>query len=112
MSSFVRIGCRIRRAETRTSLDIARNRELTRETGASQVGFHVSTVLDASHVAKDSFSQTSSHQAIVTRSPNHMWASSCAQTLAKRRRWVTVSPPGAASKTPWLYVTRPAFSIA
>ena len=35
-------------------------------------------------VAKASLSQMPSHQPIVTRSPNHMWASSCAMTSATR----------------------------
>ena len=34
------------------------------------------------YVANDSLSHTSSHQAMVTRSPNHMWAISCAMTIA------------------------------
>ena len=45
-------------------------------------------------VAKASFSQTSSHQAIVTRSPNHWCAISCAQTPAYCRRKRIVSSAG------------------
>ncbi|CFE42012.1 Uncharacterised protein [Mycobacterium tuberculosis] len=35
-------------------------------------------------VAKDSFSHRSSHQVMVTRSPNHMWAISCSTVSARR----------------------------
>ncbi len=41
--------------------------------------------------AKDSFSQMSSHQRRVTRSPNHMWAISWAITMARRCRSVSVT---------------------
>ena len=39
--------------------------------------------------AKDSLSHRSFHQRIVTRSPNHMWASSCRTVIARRstRAW-------------------------
>ncbi len=36
--------------------------------------------------AKDSLSHRSSHQRMVTRSPNHMWASSC-KIVTARRSW-------------------------
>src|SRR5262249_7611601 len=35
------------------------------------------------HSAKDSLSHRSSHQRMVTRSPNHMWAISCRIVLAR-----------------------------
>ena len=35
------------------------------------------------HSANDSFSHRSSHQRMVTRSPNHMWAISCRIVLAR-----------------------------
>src|ERR1043165_2188431 len=35
------------------------------------------------HSANDSFSHRSSHQRMVTRSPNHMWATSCRIVLAR-----------------------------
>lgn len=41
--------------------------------------------------ANDSFSQMSSHQRRVTRSPNHMWAISCATTMARVWRSVSVT---------------------
>lgn len=61
-------------------------------------------------MANDSFSQRSFHHSMVTRSPNHMWASSW--------RMVSARPSYAASvtlerKTYWSrMVTAPAFSIA
>ena len=39
-------------------------------------------------------SHRSSHQAMVTRSPNHMCASSCAVTSIISRRWATLGPGG------------------
>ena len=39
-------------------------------------------------VAKASFSQIPFHQSMVTRSPNHMWATSWATTSATRSRSV------------------------
>jgi hypothetical protein len=60
--------------------------------------------------AKDSFSQRSSHQRIVTRSPNHMWASSCSTVSARRS---TVASGTLDRKTYCsVIVTAPAFSIA
>jgi hypothetical protein len=61
-------------------------------------------------VAKDSFSQRSSHQVMVTRSPNHIWASSCSKVSAldSRRASVTRDLKMKSSRM----VTAPAFSIA
>ena len=41
--------------------------------------------------AKTSFIHTSLNQRIVTRSPNHMCAVSCAMTLARSSRWFCVA---------------------
>ena len=60
--------------------------------------------------AKDSLSHRSSHQCIVTRSPNHMWAISWAMVLL---RWSTSSGVAAPRKTiVSRNVTQPGFSIA
>ncbi len=40
-------------------------------------------IVDA-HSANDSFSQRSFHHFMVTRSPNHMWASSCRIVTTRR----------------------------
>ena len=61
-------------------------------------------------VAKDSFSHRSSHQRMVTRSPNHMWESSCSIVSL---RYSTVASATLLRK---MYssrkVTQPMFSIA
>lgn len=60
--------------------------------------------------ANDSFSQMSSHQRSVTRSPNHMCAISCAITMPRVCRSVSVTAER------WMNssrkVTSPGFSIA
>src|SRR4051794_35190496 len=43
------------------------------------------------YVANDSLSHRSSHQRIVTRSPNHMWAISCRIVSARRSRRASVT---------------------
>ena len=47
-------------------------------------GFQASTASSSMKVAKASLSQMPFHQVMVTRSPNHMWASSWATTSAMR----------------------------
>ena len=63
-------------------------------------------------VAKASLSQIPSHQLIVTRSPNHMWASSWAITSATRsssvRAACSLSTRSAVSRK----VMQPRFSMA
>src|SRR6516162_8174700 len=61
-------------------------------------------------VANDSFSHRSSHQRMVTRSPNHMCAISCKIVVARdwRRKSVTRDRNRYSSRN----VTHPAFSIA
>ena len=41
-------------------------------------------------VAKDSFNHRSFHQVMVTRLPNHMWASSCKLVIEKRKSLASV----------------------
>ena len=60
--------------------------------------------------AKDSFSQRSSHQRMVTRSPNHMWAISWAMIVARGSRSVSVTAERKTYSS--RKVTRPGFSIA
>lgn len=61
-------------------------------------------------MANDSFSQRSFHHSIVTRSPNHMWASSCRMVSARTSYAASVTLE---RKTYWSrMVTAPAFSIA
>ena len=64
------------------------------------------------NVAKASFSQMPFHQRIVTRSPNHMCASSCATVSATSSSSAGVALSGSISRSVSRYVTRPRFSIA
>ena len=56
-----------------------------------QSGSIASTQRYDMNVANASFSQIPFHQRIVTRSPNHMWASSCAIVSATSRRSACVA---------------------
>jgi hypothetical protein len=49
-----------------------------------QLGYSSSQMPVSIHVAKPSLSHRSSHQSIVTRLPNHWWASSWMTTSATR----------------------------
>ena len=69
-------------------------------------------VLSAIQSANDSLSQRSSHQAIVTRFPYHMWASSWAMTSAARFFSASVAVAGSSSSSVSRKKTAPAFSIA
>src|SRR5919202_1600192 len=60
--------------------------------------------------ANDSFSQRSFHHFIVTRSPNHMWASSW--RIVTTRRSLTASETFERNTYDSTKVTAPAFSIA
>ena len=64
------------------------------------------------NVANASFNQMPFHQRIVTRSPNHMCASSCETTSATASRsfWVLVA--GSSSSRFSRNVMQPRFSIA
>ena len=64
------------------------------------------------NVAKASLSQIPFHQRIVTRSPNHMWASSWATTSATRSCSLIVDVAGSTSSRLSRKVTQPRFSIA
>src|SRR6266550_2419559 len=61
-------------------------------------------------VAKLSFSQRSSHQRMVTRSPNHMWAISWRMALARSSRTASVTLERNSIDS--LKVTQPMFSMA
>ena len=63
--------------------------------------------------ANDSLSQRSSHQAMVTRSPNHWCATSCAITVADAHLLVLGGVSSdRRSRSGSRYVMSPAFSIA
>ena len=70
-------------------------------------------ILSPIQSANDSLSQRSSHHSIVTRSPNHMCASSCAVTIDEQRaRWDALAAAGSSSRTGRANVIAPGFSIA
>ena len=71
MSSFDSMGCRTRRALTKASFSIAPWEAFSSEIFMFHSGWYSLTILFAIQEAKPSFSQISSHQAVVTRSPNH-----------------------------------------
>ena len=78
MSSWVLTGCWMRRALTSRSARMARARATWALVSQPQPGLTSAVMRSPSQEANDSFSHKSSHQAIVTRLPNHWWASSCA----------------------------------
>ena len=63
-------------------------------------------------VANASLSQIPSHQRMVTRSPNHMWAISWATTSATRSRSARAAPASSTSRAVSRKVTHPRFSMA
>ncbi len=66
MSSALLISWRILRADTSVSSAMTLERSTMRSTAMPHVGCHSASTRSAIHVAKDSFSHTSSHQARVT----------------------------------------------
>ena len=78
----------------------------------SQSGKSQSTALSPIHDAKLSLSHRSFHQAIVTRSPNHMCAISWEMMAAIRCLTCTEVRSGSTRSTTSRYVTAPQFSIA
>ena len=78
----------------------------------SQSGRNASQQAISMNVAKASFSQIPFHQRIVTRSPNHMWATSWATTSATFCSSYCVAVLGSASSRLSRYVMQPRFSIA
>jgi hypothetical protein len=70
----------IGRVLCRASVSSASERDTPKPTHRSQSGRKASVVSISMNVAKASLSQMPFHQRMVTRSPNHMWASSWAIT--------------------------------
>ena len=81
-------------------------------THRSHSGRKASVTFSSMNVAKASLSQMPFHHFIVTRSPNHMWASSWAITSTTfcSSPWVAWS--GSASSSVSRKVTQPRFSMA
>ena len=105
-------GYSIGRVECTLSTASAASREGAKPTQRSHEGRKASTQSVSMKVAKASLSQMPSHQLIVTRSPNHMCASSCAITSATRsssvRAAFALSTRSAVSRK----VMQPRFSMA
>ena len=100
------------RVECTASMASAASREGAKLTQRSQDGRKPSTHSISMKVAKASFSQIPSHQPMVTRSPNHMWASSCEMTSATRSSSVRAASAGLTSSAVSRNVMQPRFSIA
>ena len=77
-----------------------------------QAGRNASQAATSMKVAKASFSQIPFHQRMVTRSPNHMCASSCETTSATSCSSVWVAVAGSTSRTLSRNVMQPRFSMA
>ena len=82
------IGSWMRRVLARLSAPIAPIAPSSRPRSVCASGCSWPWILLPIQVAKPSLSQMSSHQRIVTRSPNHWCASSCALTPQKHWRWL------------------------
>ncbi len=92
-SSGERTGYSIERVLSSASTSNAIARDRRNWLHRSQSGRYASTASSSIRVANASFSQIPFHQRIVTRSPNHMCASSCAITSATvaTSGWVALS---------------------
>ena len=93
--AFVRIA----RVDASASRRSASWFALTSSSSECQPGFHALSGLVSIQFAKPSFSQMSSHHCIVTRSPNHWCAISCARTWAMNFRVCSVDETGSASRS-------------
>ena len=81
-------------------------------TQRSHSGRKASVAIISMKVAKASFSQMPFHHFMVTRSPNHMWASSWAMTSVTFCSSGWVAAAGSTSTSASRKVTQPRFSIA
>ncbi len=77
-----------------------------------QSGRSESVALSSMKVAKASLSQMPFHQAMVTRSPNHMWAISWLTTSATFCNSGWLARAGSISNSTSRNVTQPRFSMA
>ncbi len=105
-------GYSIGRVEAKASVSNATVRDRPKATHRSHSGRKASVTLSSMNVAKASFSQMPFHHPMVTRSPNHMWASSWAMTSTTFccSPWVVAS--GSARSSVSRKVTQPRFSMA
>ena len=105
-------GYSMGRVDPRASMSNAAVRSRPNLSHTCQSGWSASTVSMAMKVAKASFSQMPFHQSMVTRSPNHMWASSWEMTLATLSSSASVADSGSTSSSDSRNVTQPRFSMA
>ena len=75
-------------------------------------GFQSSTAIISMKVANASLSHSPFHQRMVTKSPNHMCAFSCATTSATRSSSLRAAESSSISKAVSRNVIAPRFSIA
>ncbi len=107
-----RTGYSIGRVLCKPSTDKAAARETPNVFQRFHSGFHASTASISMNVAKASLSHSPFHHDIVTRSPNHMCAFSCATTSATRSSSPCVALCGSTSKAVSRKVMAPRFSMA
>ena len=105
-------GTSIGRVFCKPSSASAAARETPNVTQRCHSGFHASTASISMNVAKASLSQIPFHHDIVTRSPNHMWATSWATTSATRSSSVCVAVFSSTRRAVSRNVIAPRFSIA
>jgi len=103
----LRTGLRIRRTLASASSAITPALAATAWTRARVCGRHSSTILSLIQLANASFSHRSFHHTIVTRSPNHWWASSWE---IRPSRSPSASAPGARIAVSYMVVAE-VFSI-
>ena len=94
------------------STPIAAARETPKLTQRCHSGFQAWTASISMKVANASLSQIPFHHTMVTRSPNHMWASSCATTSAIRSRSMWDAAASSTRRAVSRNVIAPRFSIA
>src|SRR5207248_8832033 len=78
----------------------------------SHSGLSAAVHFSPTNDANDSFSQRSVHQRMVTRSPHHMWVSSCAAVLNTPFSVTIDALLASAARRRVRYVIAPGFSIA
>ena len=111
-SSGDRTGYSMGRVLASESTAKAAARSLVKATQRSHSGLKASTAASSMKVAKASLSHRPFHHFMVTRSPNHMWASSWATTSATRWSSSCVPASGSTSRTASRKVMAPRFSMA
>ena len=100
------------RVASRPSMPMAAARETPKVAQRFHSGFQASTATSSMKVAKASLSQMPFHHVMVTRSPNHMWATSCATTSAMRSSSACEAAASSTSSAFSRKVMAPRFSMA